>query len=173
LGGFIILLAYAASLSCDEKDPQEAGGTCVFENGMLDPFCVNFNEKFGPRVVILFILLMYFWTSCFFHAFSMFTTAYAAGVWYYSPIQEGRKMLPDGNTFCDFKLMCRGVCAGFKHVGSFAMGSLIMAICKLLVFLLKWAKKKDGSNESCYESNFRCVDLLSGVHGAMRTNSDR
>jgi hypothetical protein len=114
-------------------------------------------------LVTFYVLLMYFWSAAYLHAVSVFITSYAAGVWYYSPVREdGLKMLPDGNTFCDCKLLLRGFCASLKHLGSLAMGSLIMAVCTLLVLLCRWAKHRHGATNPVAKAIFAvstCVAL--------------
>merc|ERR1719502_2558449 len=133
-------MANAASVGIKEVNGDPVKGTCV-EDGLLNPFCISFdsNGEGAPYyLVILFLFLMYFWSASLLHAFNTYTVAYAAGVWYFSDYDSsGTKDLPGGNTFCDCKLLFAGFMAGVKQLGSLGFGSLIMAICKLILLLTK------------------------------------
>jgi len=160
LVGFLLLIVNCASLNAKEALHQPTKACTL--NGMLDPFCVEFDGTGASHWAMLYVLLMYFWSLSLIHAFCTFTTAYAAGIWYFCPYEDGTstKALPGGNTFCDFRLLFKGFCVGFKHIGSLAMGSLVMAICKLLVFLCKWAKPKEGSTNpamKCLQATITCL----------------
>lgn len=63
-------------------------------------------------------------------------------------------------TLADFKLLFRGFCAGLKQIGSLAMGSLIMAICRLLVVLCKWAKRREGATNPVMKCILSAVTCL-------------
>lgn len=160
---FSVLVANAASMGVKEFTNPTEQGTCVFDDGLLDPFCIEFDSDNHSRVVltVFFLLLMYFWSASLLHAFNTFTVAYAAGIWYFATYDgENVKMLPGGNTFCDFRLLCNGFLAGLKQVGSLAMGSLIMAICKMLVLICKWAKKKEGATNPVMKCIFSALTCL-------------
>ena len=100
---FIAFFSLVCTLELKEASPSDpASGTCVFEDGLLNPFCVDVNNSTTTHLLMLYVVLMYFWTAAFVHAFNMYMMAYAAAVWYFSPVgSSGHKMLPHGNTFCD------------------------------------------------------------------------
>ena len=91
-------------------------GTCVFEHGLLNPFCVDVNNSTTTHLLMLYVVLMYFWTAAFVHAFNMYIMVYAVAVWYFSPVgSSGHQMLPHGNTFCDCRLFLRAVGGGINR----------------------------------------------------------
>jgi hypothetical protein len=94
LVGFSLLIVNCASLNAKEALHHQTG-TCQL-NGFLDPFCVEFDGTGASHWAMLFVLLMYFWSLSLIHAFCTFTTAYAAGIWYFCPYEDGTstKALP-------------------------------------------------------------------------------
>merc|ERR1719446_134677 len=151
LAGFSILAANAASVGIKQVTGSDITdhGTCTFSDGAFDPFYVKFENKTQSYMVVIFLILMYFWSASLLHAFNTYTVAYAAGVWYFSPYDDNNmKDLPGGNTFCDFKLLWRGFCAGIKQLGSLALGAMVMAICKLILLLSRCFKKKEETEHT-------------------------
>eukprot|EP00929_Paragymnodinium_shiwhaense_P007990 TRINITY_DN11190_c0_g1_i1.p1 TRINITY_DN11190_c0_g1~~TRINITY_DN11190_c0_g1_i1.p1 ORF type:complete len:644 (+),score=124.39 TRINITY_DN11190_c0_g1_i1:81-2012(+) len=151
---FMSIITATASRSIVEATAHEGRRVCTFgDNQYLNPFCVDFTDTGSTTAAVIYIIFMYLWTAALIHAMSVFTMAYAAGIWYYSPYEASalggtQKALPGGNTFCDCNLILSGMCASLKHLGSLIFGSLVLAICQLAVLLCKWAKKRPGGENA-------------------------
>merc|ERR1719446_1861785 len=107
---------------------------------------------------------MYFFAAAFLHAFNTYMFAYIAGVWYFTDYDEDQiKMLDYSTPCCRSITLCPAGCnllrkafwAGLKQTGSLGIGALIMAICKMLAFLCKWAKKHP--EEAAQNPVIKCI----------------
>eukprot|EP00927_Polykrikos_kofoidii_P076930 TRINITY_DN73945_c0_g1_i1.p1 TRINITY_DN73945_c0_g1~~TRINITY_DN73945_c0_g1_i1.p1 ORF type:complete len:628 (-),score=69.14 TRINITY_DN73945_c0_g1_i1:163-2046(-) len=161
---YSFLFVRAAGISLEHRQPAD-GGACFWNTKVIDPFCIAYKHSVESTSTFLFFFFMYAWTASYVHAISMFVTAYATGVWFFSPIVEGHKVLPDGNTFCDFKLLCRAGCASLKHLGSFAFGSLILGTCQTISALSRCISSSGADDNpvgacvcACTKCIARCLE---------------
>merc|ERR1711957_666902 len=96
------------------------------------------------------------WIVAFMDAVYQFTIAYVVGEYYYTPPMgmEGERHVPCCSSLCGgLELAC------FKHAGSLALGSFLVAVLMFVQKIIEYAEKtnKEGTNNPCITCILCCL----------------
>lgn len=109
--------------------------------------------------MLLYWMLGGFWLVELIVALSLFTLSYSVVIWFYTPKDppppaEGHKDIP-GNTFPLVRGLKYGV---IYHLGSLAFGSFIIAVIRLLQFILSALARTAEQGDPQTNQLIRCVE---------------
>jgi hypothetical protein len=126
--------------------------TRSFTNGVPSGF--DFELTSAQKGMVAYYIFMFFWILCFITAAYQFSMAYATADYYYSTaVSPGER----GVGFC---AVCEGAFVGLLyHSGSFAFGSLVIAIFSVIQASIEFAEKYAQGNMvvKCIACILRCI----------------
>eukprot|EP00927_Polykrikos_kofoidii_P008087 TRINITY_DN13345_c0_g2_i1.p1 TRINITY_DN13345_c0_g2~~TRINITY_DN13345_c0_g2_i1.p1 ORF type:complete len:694 (-),score=111.93 TRINITY_DN13345_c0_g2_i1:216-2039(-) len=119
----------------------------------------SFQYSEEEQYMIIYYIFGYFWIMELFHALGQFVISYMVVLWYYTRKGENdRKKLVVG-------ALCRGYGAGVVHLGSLAVGSFLIATCRMARLILGFIAKQseaagNGALACIAKALMCCVDCF-------------
>jgi len=164
VGVLICVLLIGAKETCENQcTGSGASKTCYVPK--KNPFCIKYESDSEGIARLSFLVVMLLWVNGMISALSHFQTSYAAGVWYFSEIDDEsrEKKLPGGNTFCDWTLTFKGMFKGlWFHTGSFAFGALLVTIAGIIRAMLSLISKKSHGENGAQRVMLCCSMAICG-----------
>jgi len=159
IGVLICVMTIGAYETCEAKCSSASAATPCYVP-KTNPFCLHYtwNGEGVARLIVL--VLMLFWINGMISALSHFQTSYTAGVWYFSDNdpESGEKLLPGGNTCCDWSLTFKAIAKGiWYHSGSFAFGAMLVSIVQVIRFVLRLVTTKNDDGNGTQRAMLCCA----------------
>lgn len=145
---WILVLAFLASMRQLEAD-QISFGSAPVGGEILIPF-MKWTYEDTIYYLFWYMLFVFFWSSEFIVASGQLTLAISFSRWYFTP-RKGAGFAP--NLFASMSITF------FKHAGTVAYGSLIIAIIRFIRAVLMYVHKKlknSGTSNKCIDAAMCC-----------------